>query len=154
MAAQQAGEDPVSAANSAHAPMLETTSPPGSRYSQRSSASYRSLPAGEEPIAAPIITNIGIETSVKSFSPEKNVSATTCSAPKPWKIAMKMIDSMPRPNATGAPDSSTSIVTTSTIAPSVDGLIGISRCSGVTSLCADAERRFPPGDEQEEFQIG
>jgi len=27
------------------------------------------LPAGEEPIAAPIITNIGIETSVKSFKP-------------------------------------------------------------------------------------
>jgi len=27
------------------------------------------LPAGEEPIAAPIITNIGIDTSVKSFSP-------------------------------------------------------------------------------------
>src|SRR3954451_11634511 len=64
MAAQQAGEDPVSAAKIAQAPRLEITSPPGTRYSQRSSASYRSLPAGDEPMAAPIITNIGIETRV------------------------------------------------------------------------------------------
>ena len=34
-----AGDEPVSAANSAQAPRLETTSPPGRRYSQRSSAS-------------------------------------------------------------------------------------------------------------------
>src|SRR5215813_12273822 len=79
IAAQHAGDDPVSAAKIAHAPRLEITRPPGSRYNQRSSASYRSLPAGEEPIAAPIITNIGIDTRVKSYSPEKNVSAATCS---------------------------------------------------------------------------
>jgi len=69
MAAQHAGEEPVSAANNAHAPRFEITSPPGRRYSQRSSASYKSFPAGDEPIAAPIITNIGIETSVKSCRP-------------------------------------------------------------------------------------
>src|SRR5712671_220348 len=63
IAAQQAGEEPVSAAKIAHAPRFEMTRPPGSRYSQRSSASYRSLPAGDDPIAAPIITNIGIDTS-------------------------------------------------------------------------------------------
>ena len=39
IAAQQAGEEPVSAANIAHAPRLEIASPPGRRYSQRSSAS-------------------------------------------------------------------------------------------------------------------
>src|SRR3569832_1607843 len=62
MAAQQAGDEPVSAAKIAQAPRLEITRPPGSRYSQRSSDSYRSLPAGDEPMAAPIITNIGIAT--------------------------------------------------------------------------------------------
>src|SRR6185437_14862923 len=160
IAAQQAGDDPVSAAKIAHAPRLASTNPPGSRYSQRSSASYRSLPAGDDPIAAPIITNIGIDTSVKSLRPAKNVSATTCRAPKPWKIAMKMIDSMPRPNATGAPESSTSSVTTSTIAPCVDALIGmrarlrvgIARSrSFAMALDRDAERRLAPGHEQKEF---
>ncbi len=47
IAAQVAGEEPVSAENSAHAPMLLMTSEPGTLCSQRASASYRSLPARE-----------------------------------------------------------------------------------------------------------
>src|SRR6516164_8952130 len=39
MAAQQAGDEPVSAAKLAQAPMLEITSPPVTRYGQPSSAS-------------------------------------------------------------------------------------------------------------------
>ena len=74
MAAQVAGDEPVSAENSAQAPMLEITSEPGTRCSQRASASYRSEPAREDATAAPMITNIGSDTSVKSLRPENTVS--------------------------------------------------------------------------------
>src|SRR3954471_19150543 len=110
MAAQQAGDEPVSAAKIAQAPRFERTSPPGSRYSQRSSASYRSLPAGDEPIAAPIITNIGIDTSVNSSSPDQNVSATTRNPSAPWKMVRNSTEIAPSPNATGTPEKSSSSV--------------------------------------------
>ena len=69
MAAQVAGEEPVMALNRAQAPRLEMTRLPGTRLNQRASASYRSGPARLEATAAPISTNIGIETRVKSLRP-------------------------------------------------------------------------------------
>ena len=74
IAAQVAGDEPVSAENNAQAPMLLMTSEPGTRCSQRASASYRSLPARDEATAAPMMMNIGSETSVKSDRPAKIVS--------------------------------------------------------------------------------
>jgi hypothetical protein len=47
IAAQVAGEEPDRAEKIEQAPMLEMMSPPGTRYSQRSSASYRSARHGE-----------------------------------------------------------------------------------------------------------
>src|SRR5947207_15819246 len=99
IAAQHAGDEPVSAANRAQAPRLEITRPPGTRYSQRSSASYRSLPAGEEPIAAPIITNMGIDTSVKSSKPLYIVAAATPSSSHPRKNRLDAYATRPRPTA-------------------------------------------------------
>ena len=68
MAAQVAGDDPDIAANSAQAPKLETTNPPGIRVNQRSNASYKSAPALVDAIAAPIKMNIGIDSNAKLSS--------------------------------------------------------------------------------------
>ena len=68
IAAQVAGDEPQSAAKIAQAPRFEASSPPGTRYSQRSSASYRSAPARELAIAPPIRMNIGIDRSAKLSS--------------------------------------------------------------------------------------
>ncbi len=77
MAAQVAGEEPVSAANTPQAPMLEINKPPGTRYNQRSSASYRSLPARDAATAAPINRNMGMDNNANSSKPPNRVSATT-----------------------------------------------------------------------------
>ena len=54
IAAQVAGEEPLKAAKIEQAPMFEMIRPPGTRFSQRSSASYKSpaLFAGETERAA------------------------------------------------------------------------------------------------------
>src|SRR6266571_8259326 len=64
IAEQVAGEDPAIAANSAQANTLAMPSPPGTLCSQVWMAEYRSLPAGDLPIAAPFRINSGIDSSV------------------------------------------------------------------------------------------
>ena len=77
IAAHVAGLDPLNAAKIEHAPMLETTKPPGNLHNHLSSPVYRSLPAGELATAIPIKINIGIESSTNEFNPAKKVSAYT-----------------------------------------------------------------------------
>ncbi len=107
IAAQVAGDEPVSAENSAQAPMLLMTSEPGTRCSQRASASYRSLPARDEATAAPMMMNIGSDTSVKSLRPAKIVSGTKCTLFQPSKTTMNSSATAPRPKAIGRPVAST-----------------------------------------------
>ena len=97
--------------------------PPGTRVSQRSKAPYRSLPAGEEATAAPIAINIGIETSVKFESPEKNSSPVKMRLSGPSKMAKKNRATAIRPNATGIPLPRTSTVTSPIKIPISSGLI-------------------------------
>ena len=75
------------------------------------------MPAGDEPIAAPIMMNIGIETSVKSFRPEYSVSAATRSESAPWNSTRNATPTAPSAKATGAPVSNTSTVATRTRTP-------------------------------------
>src|SRR5665647_3940473 len=89
MAAQVAGDEPVSAENSAQAPMFDSTNEPGTRCNKRASASYKSLPARDEATAAPMITNMGNETRVKSFRPEKMVSGKKCTLFQPSNTSIK-----------------------------------------------------------------
>ena len=70
IAEQVAGELPHIAANTLQASTLATPSPPGTRESQRLSDEYRSSPARDLPIAAPISTNSGMVSSVKLSSSE------------------------------------------------------------------------------------
>ncbi len=64
MAEQVAGLDPAIAANRPQARTTATPNPPGTRFIQVCSASYRSLPARDLPIAAPFRMNSGMVSSV------------------------------------------------------------------------------------------
>ena len=64
MAEQVAGLDPAMAANSPQASTTATPSPPGMRCSQVWSASYRSLPARDLPMAAPLRMKSGMVSRV------------------------------------------------------------------------------------------
>jgi hypothetical protein len=68
-------------------------------------------------MAAPIMTNIGIDTRVKSCRPEYSVSAATLKESKPWNSTRKPIPTAPSANATGAPVMNVRIVTTRTRPP-------------------------------------
>jgi len=98
----------------------------GGSVGQRSRASYRSRPAGEEPMAAPIITNMGIETRVNHSGPRRAFRARPEGHQDPGNITMKASESAPSPNATGAPESSTMSVVISTRSPWVVGLTPVS----------------------------
>ena len=69
IAAQVAGLDPLRAAKTEQAPILEITSPPGTLQSHLSHPVYKSFPAGELATAIPIKINIGIESKTKEFNP-------------------------------------------------------------------------------------
>src|SRR3954468_12777100 len=64
IAEQVAGDDPAIAANRAQANTLAMPRPPGTLCSQVWMAEYRSLPAGDLPIAAPFRINRGIDSKV------------------------------------------------------------------------------------------
>ena len=64
MALHVAGLLPAMAANSPQASTTATPSPPGTRCSQVCSASYRSLPARDLPMAAPFRMNSGMVSKV------------------------------------------------------------------------------------------
>ena len=110
MAAQVAGDEPVSAENSAQAPILEITREPGTRCSQRDSASYKSLPARELATAAPMMMNIGSDTSVKSLRPANTVSGTKCTLFQPSNATINSSATAPSPKAIGIPVASTTTV--------------------------------------------
>ena len=136
MAAQVAGDEPLSAANTEQAPMLEMIRPPGTRCSQRSSASYRSLPAGDDATAAPMTMNIGMDTRENSAMPAKKVSARIFSEPKPSKTTRKTTETSPRPKATGIPDDSTTMVLITTNKPMTSGLMIYSPSKGLWASMA------------------
>ncbi len=69
MAAQVAGLDPLRAAKIEHAPILETTNPPGNLHNHLSRPVYKSFPAGEFATAIPIKINMGIERRTNEFNP-------------------------------------------------------------------------------------
>src|SRR5260370_37899114 len=62
IAEQVAGEEPAIAANNAQANTLATPRPPGMRCSQACSAEYRSCPARDLAIAAPLRMHSGIDS--------------------------------------------------------------------------------------------
>ena len=63
-----AGLEPAMAANSPQAITTATPNPPGTRCSQVCSASYKSLPARDLPIAAPFRMNSGMVSRVMEAS--------------------------------------------------------------------------------------
>ncbi len=65
-----AGDEPHMAANTEQASVFARPRPPGTLYSQLLSELYRSEPARDFPIAAPIRTNSGMVRRVKLFSSE------------------------------------------------------------------------------------
>src|SRR3977135_450657 len=70
MAEQVAGNDPAIDANNAQANSLATPSPPGTRCSQACRAEYKSCPARDLPIAAPLRMKSGIERrGIQAISP-------------------------------------------------------------------------------------
>ena len=69
IAAHVAGLDPLKAAKIEHAPIFETTRPPGNLHSHLSKPVYKSFPAGEFATAIPIKINIGIDNKTKEFKP-------------------------------------------------------------------------------------
>ena len=64
MAEQVAGLEPAMAANSAQANTLAMPRPPGTLCNQAWMAEYKSCPARDLPIAAPLRMNRGIDSSV------------------------------------------------------------------------------------------
>ena len=123
IAAQVAGDEPDMAENRAQAPRLDTTRPPGTRVSHRSSASYRSAPARVEAIAAPMMMNMGIDRSAKLLSFPKNTSGIRDSDDMPSKTIRKPAETTRRPAATEMPEKRTMIVAKATKAPRDSGSI-------------------------------
>ena len=64
MAEQVAGDEPAMAANRPHAIVTANPNPPGTLCIQVCSASYKSFPARDLPIAAPFKMNSGIVSKV------------------------------------------------------------------------------------------
>ena len=123
IAAQVAGEDPHKAAKIEQAPRFDITSPPGTLFSQRSRAEYKSLPAGDAATAIPISKNIGIVTIPKSCNPFQNVSAKRGTLPNPSMAKKKTVETKAKPNAIGIPVASTAKVATTIHKARVKGSI-------------------------------
>src|ERR1044071_7438055 len=95
IAEQVAGEEPAMAANSAQANTLAMPRPPGTLCSQVWMAEYRSLPAGDFPMAAPFRMNSGIDSRVMDAISSYTFWVTVSSELAGMKKYMKVVATMP-----------------------------------------------------------
>src|SRR6476619_3057900 len=128
IAEQVAGEEPAIAANRAQANTLAMPSPPGTLCSQVWMAEYRSLPAGDLPIAAPFRMNRGIDSSVIDAISSYTFWVIVSSEDEGMKKYMKPVATTPRAKAIGIPENITTSVTAPYNAPKVKSLIERSAC--------------------------
>src|SRR5450830_1964219 len=123
MAEQVAGDEPAIAANKAQANTLAMPRPPGTRFNQAWMAEYKSLPAGDLPMAAPFRMNSGIDSKVIDAISSETFCVTVSNEDAGMKKYMNEVATTPSAKAIGMPEHITRMVTIPYREPRTNGVM-------------------------------